>query len=336
MAQHPDRYARQRLIPWWDQERLRAARILVAGAGALGNEVLKNLALLGVGQFVVIDHDRIEPSNLSRAVLFTAADLGRPKVEAAARAVVRLHPEIRVSAIDGDIFYALGLGWLRHCQLAIGCLDNLAARAAQRHACSGFRRADPEEAGEAPTLVTTAAIIGGLLAQEAARFLCGQPVAAGSALVYNGQALTLHRSTLTRNPVCPASHASYAEVRELPCGAADLTPRRLLATALADNQGVAEGELLLELGRDFLLNLACPGCGFSETVNRLLGQVAEDSLPCPRCGVQRRAEVLRSVEWDSPQADWTLAELGVPAAEVLAVWVGEALRLYELTGDVTV
>jgi len=61
-----DRYGRLRLIPWWRQERLAEARVLVVGAGALGNEVLKNLALLGVGTVVVIDLDAVEPSNLSR------------------------------------------------------------------------------------------------------------------------------------------------------------------------------------------------------------------------------------------------------------------------------
>src|SRR5437588_11469685 len=80
-----DRYGRLRLIPWWRQDRLAAARILVVGAGALGNEVLKNLALLGVGTVYVIDRDVVETSNLSRSVLFRAEDGGRPKAEGAAR-----------------------------------------------------------------------------------------------------------------------------------------------------------------------------------------------------------------------------------------------------------
>src|SRR5690348_14656367 len=71
-----DRYARQQLIEWWNQERLRNARVLVAGVGALGNEVLKNLALVGVGHLLLIDFDRVEYSNLSRTVLFRENDVG--------------------------------------------------------------------------------------------------------------------------------------------------------------------------------------------------------------------------------------------------------------------
>ena len=61
----------------------------MVGAGALGNEVLKNLALVGVGTTYLIDLDCVEPSNLSRSVLFRAEDAGKPKaVAAAARAAI--------------------------------------------------------------------------------------------------------------------------------------------------------------------------------------------------------------------------------------------------------
>ena len=66
-----DRFARFRLISWWDQERLAAAKVLVIGAGALGNEIVKNLALLGVGHVFVADHPIVSStSNLSRSILF--------------------------------------------------------------------------------------------------------------------------------------------------------------------------------------------------------------------------------------------------------------------------
>src|SRR5947209_7959404 len=65
-----DRYHRLRLIQWWDQKRLADSVAIVGGAGALGNEVLKNLALLGVGRVFVCDRDTIETSNLTRSVLF--------------------------------------------------------------------------------------------------------------------------------------------------------------------------------------------------------------------------------------------------------------------------
>lgn len=80
-----DRYSRLRLISWWRQELLREATVLVVGAGALGNEVVKNLALVGLGTIHLIDLDLVEPSNLSRSVLFRSEDGGQPKAVVAAR-----------------------------------------------------------------------------------------------------------------------------------------------------------------------------------------------------------------------------------------------------------
>jgi adenylyltransferase/sulfurtransferase len=132
---HADRYARQRPIRGWQQERLAAATVLVAGAGALGNEVAKNLALLGVGHLLIVDMDHIEPSNLSRTVLFEAADVGQPKATTAARALKRLNPEMQVTALPGDLRFVLGLGRLHACTLALGCLDNQGARSFLSRMC---------------------------------------------------------------------------------------------------------------------------------------------------------------------------------------------------------
>lgn len=123
-----DRYDRLRLIPWWDQERLRQARVLVVGAGALGNEILKNLALLGVGRILVADLDTIEDTNLTRAILFRAGDRGRHKAEVAAERVMEVNPDVRAQALVGDVNYDLGLGVFREMDLVFGALDNREAR----------------------------------------------------------------------------------------------------------------------------------------------------------------------------------------------------------------
>ncbi|OPZ74984.1 MAG: Sulfur carrier protein ThiS adenylyltransferase [Verrucomicrobia bacterium ADurb.Bin474] len=105
-----DRFSRFGLIDWWDQSKLRSAKILVVGAGAIGNEILKNLALLGVGHVLVIDLDSIEISNLSRSVLFRPSDVGRQKADVAAERTRDLYPECKVKALSGNVMHDLGLG----------------------------------------------------------------------------------------------------------------------------------------------------------------------------------------------------------------------------------
>ena len=130
-----DRYARQRLLPWWDQDRLARSRVVVAGAGAIGNEVLKLLALVGVGEIVVVDFDTVSPSNLSRTVLFRAGDVGEPKAALAARRTQELNPDVHVTAIDGDIGRDIGLATLSGADLVLGGLDSVNARWAINRRC---------------------------------------------------------------------------------------------------------------------------------------------------------------------------------------------------------
>ncbi|MET8154618.1 ThiF family adenylyltransferase, partial [Actinoplanes sp. NPDC005259] len=110
MSSGEGRYARQSLIPDWDQSRLSAATFVLAGMGALGNEVAKNLALLGAGRLIVCDRDTVATSNLSRSVLFAPDDVGEPKAVVAARALARLAPSTVVSARVGDLINAVGGG----------------------------------------------------------------------------------------------------------------------------------------------------------------------------------------------------------------------------------
>lgn len=129
-AQQDGRFARLELIEWWDQPRLAAARVVVIGAGALGNELLKNLALLGVGNVFVADLDRIENSNLSRSVLYRAADCGQRKAEVAAARAREIYPDMKTQPFHGNIVYDLGLGIYRWADVILGGLDNREARVA--------------------------------------------------------------------------------------------------------------------------------------------------------------------------------------------------------------
>jgi adenylyltransferase/sulfurtransferase len=134
-AAQEDRFHRFRLIGWWDQEKLARAKVLVVGAGALGNEIVKNLALLGVGRVLIADMDRIENSNLSRSVLFRASDNGAYKAQIAARAAAGIYPDIKVASFNGNIVYDLGIGVYRWADVVIGGLDNREARLAINRNC---------------------------------------------------------------------------------------------------------------------------------------------------------------------------------------------------------
>ena len=131
-----DRYHRQTLIAWWDQARVARTRILVVGAGALGNEILKLLALIGSGDTLVYDPDRIERSNLSRSVLFRQSDEGQAKASVAVRQMRELNPDIRAHAVDANVLSAAGLGVFHWADVVIGAVDNREARVFINSACA--------------------------------------------------------------------------------------------------------------------------------------------------------------------------------------------------------
>jgi molybdopterin-synthase adenylyltransferase len=123
-------FDRQERLGWWRQSVLREARVMVVGAGALGNEALKNLALLGAGRLAVVDFDVISLSNLSRTVLFRPEDVGRPKAALAAERTRALALEASsvVISLDADLVWDIGLGVYRRMDVILGCLDNDEAR----------------------------------------------------------------------------------------------------------------------------------------------------------------------------------------------------------------
>src|SRR3954468_19040666 len=129
------RFGRFRLIGWWDQARLSRARVLVVGAGALGNEIIKNLALLGVGNLFIADMDRVENSNLSRSVLYRESDNGKFKATAAARGARDIYPQIKAHHFNGNVVHDLGLGVFRWADVVIGGLDNREARLSINRNC---------------------------------------------------------------------------------------------------------------------------------------------------------------------------------------------------------
>ena len=117
-------------LSWFRQECVANAHVMVVGCGALGNELLKNLALFGVGHLVLVDFDKVETSNLCRSVLFRKEDAeqGRYKVEVAAERLKELNPSLDIQTICGDIAYDVGLGVIRCMDVIIGCVDNRWAR----------------------------------------------------------------------------------------------------------------------------------------------------------------------------------------------------------------
>jgi len=94
------RYDRQILIKNWNQEKIRNSRVVIIGMGALGTIAAASLAMAGVGELILVDYDTIEITNLNRQLLFHTEDVGRSKVEVGEEELIRINPDLKVTALD--------------------------------------------------------------------------------------------------------------------------------------------------------------------------------------------------------------------------------------------
>src|SRR5690348_8118815 len=126
-----ERYARHivlREVGGPGQARLKAARVLVVGAGGLGAPVLLYLAAAGVGTLGVVDDDDVSLSNLQRQVIFATADVGKSKVEGAATAVKNLNPHVKVETHRVRLTASNALDLIARYDVVADGSDNFATR----------------------------------------------------------------------------------------------------------------------------------------------------------------------------------------------------------------
>jgi len=372
------RYERLEEIAWWDQRKLLNARVLVAGAGALGNEILKNLALLGIGRVIIVDFDTIELSNLSRSILFRAADRGRSKAETAAERLREINPDVQILPVQGDLRWDIGLGVYRRMDVVLAGLDSIGARMAINHRCwragvpwidggldelSGMMRVYVPPNGacfecnltdedyrrvnlryscqllerrglieaSVPTTPTIAAVIGAWQVQEAVKFIHGRPVAASQGVGYQGLTHAFYIVNYRRRAGCPA-HDMIGDVSMLAEASSQLSVDELLSVVRSHFGATAA----VELDREIIYRILCPGCGAREDVLLPHHRLSREDRRCPRCGSERTLSMTHVLDGSEPFGDARLSELGIPPLHILTVSGPGRRRIpIELTGDLS-
>lgn len=353
-----DRFARHRRIPGWDQGRLTGATLVVAGMGALGNEVTRILAMTGVGRLILCDPDRIEPSNLSRTLLFRDRDVGCLKVEAAAAALRELAPGVQVDPRPRSLVQGVGLAELRDAALVLGCLDNRRARLQLAGRC-GLVRAPSIDGGTHPWGGEVRLHLNpdgpcyGCSLTAAERAVDDTPwsctsqtplpaegtAAPSSALVGAWMALFAVRHLLgsstppgiLRLDGGRGSAGMLAQRRDPECPYHQPLDFPLRRVSLGSADRVADLRALIAPGEQPLLwdgvqyGLQCRVCGFTATAWQLPAPAA-----CPACG--RPAVPKQTLELMEAPAGALLADLGVPPREILPVRSADGFYLLELMG----
>ena len=322
----------------------------------MGNEVLKNLALVGIGSLLIVDFDCVEISNLSRSVLFDEYDIGKPKASTAARALERLNAEICVQAIDGDLETDLGLGEIRECDLVLGCVDSIYARWALNRAC--------QKAGRPWINAGINASVGEIslyIPGQGACYECGMTqqmwrqiherrscmlmsrrlpaatvpsttvIASLTAALQVNEALAwLHgKSRLQSGEMVMVSLSPYAlssctmDASEDCLAHEDYSPS-IFMDALPAEITVTEllsripGAEALQLDFDVLEGWLCSNCGPQFTAGRL-SKASASQIECPKCKAQRTPQLTHEIRPADRLANCSLAQLGIPARSILRI-----------------
>lgn len=233
-----ERYARHlvlREVGGPGQQRLKAASVLVVGAGGLGAPASLYLAAAGVGRIVLADPDVVDRSNLQRQVIFADADLGRPKVEAAAQRLRALNPHVTVDPVQVHVESANARALVRGVDLVLDGTDDFATRFCVAEACvheartlvtgaigrwtgqvGVFRRApcyrcltpeippDAETCSAVGVIGALAGVIGSMMALEAIKVLAtaGEPLT-GRLFLYDGLSAQSRTVRVGADPACP-------------------------------------------------------------------------------------------------------------------------------------
>jgi adenylyltransferase/sulfurtransferase len=214
------------------QEKLKQARVFVAGAGGLGSPISIYLAAAGVGTIRIVDDDRVELHNLNRQVLHWNDDIGAKKVESARVKIGALNPAVQVESVCDTITAANVADLVGGCDLIMDAMDNLPTRyllnktALEKSipffhgAVNGFegramsiipgktaclrclhRGPVPEE--KFPVIGVAPAVIGAIQATEAIKYIIGiGDLLENKMLVYDGLTMTFTEFKIRKNPKC--------------------------------------------------------------------------------------------------------------------------------------
>ncbi|MFC2010502.1 ThiF family adenylyltransferase [Chloroflexota bacterium] len=219
------------------QEKLKKARVVIAGGGGLGSPSAIYLAAAGVGTIRIIDDDKVELSNLNRQVLHWDKDVGRKKVESAAEKLSQLNKGIKVEAIEATINETNVSLLVADCDVIVDAMDNLPTRyllnkaAIEKRipfvhgavyglegramtiipgetACLKCVYRGPVPKTKFPVLGATPAVIGSIQVTEVIKYITGiGKLLANRLLVYDGLNMKFNEFVVKRDPNC--EHCGY-------------------------------------------------------------------------------------------------------------------------------